>query len=62
MNLLSGAKGALTAYNILYDLRDHGFQRTYSGLPGFRETFRNWNGSSNRKHECVCCLSARKML
>ena len=26
MNLLSGAKGALTAYNILYDLRDHGFR------------------------------------
>tara|TARA_B110000914_G_C15373370_1_gene404226 strand:+ start:263 stop:676 length:414 start_codon:yes stop_codon:yes gene_type:complete len=26
MNLLSGTKGPLTAYNILYDLRDHGFR------------------------------------
>ena len=26
MNLLSKAKGPLSAYNILYDLRDHGFR------------------------------------
>ena len=26
MNLFSGAKEPLTAYNIIYDLRDHGFR------------------------------------
>ena len=26
MNLLSGTKGPLTAYNMLYDRRDHGFR------------------------------------